>query len=81
MYYPVVALIQRPPPFVLGRTRACQTLLWECYFPSHTCSKTEGDEIQTPNEKAAVQIQICNALGEGPFINLTFELQVVVRFG
>lgn len=30
--------------------------------------------------KAAVQMQICNALGEGPFINLT-ELQVVVCFG
>lgn len=44
MYYPVVPLIQRPLPFVLGRTHTCQTFLWECYFSSHPCSKTEGDE-------------------------------------
>lgn len=63
MYYPVIPLIQRRPPFVLGRTHACQTLLWECYFSSHPCSKTEGDEKpNVPSTLSGKQLCKCNFL-------------------
>lgn len=82
MYYPVVSLIQRPPPFVLGRIHRRQILLRECYFSSYWCLQTEGDEKpNVPSNrqwKATVQMQIFSALEEGTIYQFDSELQVVV---